>query len=407
MRSDSELEADVLAAVLADPRLAGAVTRGLDEDDFTDEGHRAVFAAVSTIVREEGADAVSPTVVRDEVRRLGGDERVVAGLLGTGPVGSVEAKVRRLRELRRLRVLEQALADIRATADPDAAMGRLRELGAELGRLAPAESADWPSVLDELLDERERELREERRVRTGLPTLDGALGGGLAPGWFVVVGARTGTGKTTIGLQTAYRAARAGQPVMVASLEEAPVQVAERVLRHAARLARRDPQALIRAGLDPRHRDLPIVVECRPALADIVEAARRCALSERGLGLVVVDYVQLVQVPKRDSRVAEVSEVTAGLKRAAMELGVPVLGLAQLNRAPLLRADRKPTLADLRESGSLEQDADVVILLHQEGSLGSTSGRALLAKNRYGPTAEFPIRFVYETGTVVEVSDDA
>lgn len=403
VRRDAELEADVLAAALADPRLAGAVVRGLDEDDFTDAGHRAVFAALARVASDEGARAISPGVVRDELRRRGGDERVVATLLGVGPVGSLEPKLRRLRELRRLRVLDAAVADIRSLTDPDEAMRRLREVTVELGSLAPTEAAEWPAVLDELVDERERELREERRIRTGLPAVDAALGGGLAPGWLAVLGARTGVGKTLLALQTAYRAARRGHRVLVVSLEEAPVQVAERVLRHAARIVGRDPEAVIRAGLDPRWRDLPLVVESRAALDDIVEAATRMALQPRGVGLVVVDYVQLVRVPRRDSRVVEVSEVTAALKRLAMELRVPVLAPAQLNRAPLLRADRRPTLADLRESGSLEQDADVVMLLHQERAM---DGKLIVAKNRYGPTREVGVRFVYETGTVVEETDD-
>lgn len=393
----------MLAAALTDPRLAAVVVRSVDEDDFADAGHRAVFRALARVANEEGTDAVSPSVVRDELRRRGEDERVVASLLAVGPVGSIEAKLRRLRELRRLRLLHRAVADIRALLDPDEAVRRLREVAVELGGLAPSTAAEWSAVLDELLDERERELREERRIRTGLPTVDAALAGGLAPGWLVVVGARTGVGKTLLALQTAYRAAMRGHRALVISLEEAPVQVAERVLRHAARIAGRDAEAVIRAALDPRWRDLPLVVESRTSLGDIVEAATRAALEPRGLGLVVVDYLQLVRVPRRDSRVVEVSEVTAGLKRLAMELRVPVLAPAQLNRASLLRADRRPTLADLRESGSIEQDADVVMLLHQERS---TSGRLLVAKNRYGPTREVGVRFVYETGTVVEIDID-
>jgi replicative DNA helicase len=157
---------------------------------------------------------------------------------------------------------------------------------------------------------------------------------------------------------------------------------------------------LIGAGQDMQAAPLHIVADTGITLAKIRSQCRRIQ-RKHGLGLVVIDYLQLMggeSTGRNDNRQQEVSRISRGLKTLAMDLAVPVVALSQLNRGPEQRQDKKPMTADLRESGSLEQDADIVILLHREDAYEKDSPRAgeadlIVAKHRNGPTATITVAF--------------
>jgi len=285
-------------------------------------------------------------------------------------------------------------------------------------------------------------------VATGFTDMDRKLGG-LHPSDLVILAGRPAMGKSALATNIAFHAARNYRPVerpdgtmaaedgaVVAffSLEMSADQLATRILAEVSGV----PSDAIRRG-DVRREDfarfvdasrtlssVPMFIDDTPALtiSAVRTRARRLA-RQRGLGMIVVDYLQLLRAPssnRQDNRVQEISEITRGLKAIAKELNVPVLALSQLSRAVEQREDKKPQLSDLRESGSIEQDADVVMFVFREeyylshepirrpdetedkfndryqrwsDRLQEVSGLAevIIAKQRHGPTGTVKLRF--------------
>jgi replicative DNA helicase len=245
-------------------------------------------------------------------------------------------------------------------------------------------------------------------VPTGFADLD-ALTNGLHPGQMVVIAARPAMGKSALALDIARAASvKAGLTSVLFSLEMSRNEITMRLLSAEARV----PLHAMRTGQlgeDDWTRlarrmsevvDAPLFIDDSPNMS-MVEIRSKCRrLKQRNdLKLVIVDYLQLMSSPKRvENRQQEVSELSRSLKLLAKELQVPVVALAQLNRGPELRTDKRPLLADLRESGSIEQDSDVVILLHREDAYERESPRAgeadlIVAKHRNGPTATVTVAF--------------
>jgi len=247
-------------------------------------------------------------------------------------------------------------------------------------------------------------------VPTGFTDLD-SLTNGFQPGQLIVIAARPAMGKSTLaldiarsasvkhGLTSAFFSLEMGRSEIVQRLYCAESRVALHHIRSGTvteddmnRLARRT--AAIEAA--------PLIVDDSPNLTfmEIRSRARRIA-QQQGLGLVIVDYLQLMKSGssrRPESRQQEVADMSRNLKLLAKELGVPVVALSQLNRGPEQRADKKPMVSDLRESGAIEQDADVVILLHREDAYEEGSPRAgeadlIVAKHRNGPTATITTAF--------------
>jgi replicative DNA helicase len=245
-------------------------------------------------------------------------------------------------------------------------------------------------------------------VPTGFAELDD-LTNGLHAGQLIIVAARPGLGKSTLALDFARSAAIKHQmPAIFFSLEMGRSEIATRLLAAEASI----PMHHLRKGnLDERDwtkianvrgeiGDAPLYIDDSPNLT-LVEIRAKCRrLSQRaGLKMVIIDYLQLMTSGKKvESRQQEVSEFSRALKLLAKELQVPVIALSQLNRGPEQRADKKPALSDLRESGSLEQDADIVILLHREGAYERDHPRAgeadlIVAKHRNGRTEDIAVSF--------------
>ncbi len=245
-------------------------------------------------------------------------------------------------------------------------------------------------------------------VPTGFAELD-SLTNGLHGGQLIIVGARPAMGKSTLALDFARTAAVHHKlPTLFFSLEMGRSEIATRLLSaesgipmHVLRKGNMDERDWTRlASVRGDIGDAPLFIDDSPNMT-LVEIRAKCRkLSQRtGLKMVVVDYLQLMTSGKKvESRQQEVSEFSRALKLLAKELGVPIVALAQLNRGPEQRADKKPALSDLRESGSLEQDADIVILLHREAAYDRDHPRAgeadlIVAKHRNGATDEIAVAF--------------
>jgi replicative DNA helicase len=245
-------------------------------------------------------------------------------------------------------------------------------------------------------------------VPTGFAELD-ELTNGLHAGQLIIVAARPALGKSTLALDFARAAAiKHNMPTIFFSLEMGRSEIAMRLLSAEASVPL---QSMRKGTVDNRDwttiaatrgriNDAPLYIDDSPNMT-LVEIRAKCRrLKQRvGLKMVVIDYLQLMTSGKRvESRQQEVSEFSRALKLMAKELKVPVIALSQLNRGPEQRADKKPAISDLRESGSLEQDADMVILLHRESAYEKDNPRAgeadfIVAKHRNGPTATITVGF--------------
>ena len=245
-------------------------------------------------------------------------------------------------------------------------------------------------------------------VPTGFSELD-ELTNGLHPGQMIIVAARPALGKSTLALDFARAAAiKHDMPTIFFSLEMGRSEIAMRLLSAEASVPL---QSMRKGTVDNRDwttiaatrgriNDAPLYIDDSPNMT-LVEIRAKCRrLKQRvGLKMVVIDYLQLMTSGKRvESRQQEVSEFSRALKLLAKELQVPVIALSQLNRGPEQRADKLPALSDLRESGSIEQDADMVILLHRESAYEKDNPRAgeadlIVAKHRNGPTRTVTVAF--------------
>lgn len=291
------------------------------------------------------------------------------------------------------------------------------ELAAELARAAAAATSsatrtpavDGHAMVGEFWEKLERRMAagcDPDALTTGLADLDAILDDGLRPQHLVLVAARPGSGKTSLGLGLAVAAARAGQRVYFASLEMPRSELAERYVAARARvplpnvrrmqgITQPDMDRMVAAGADLA--GLPILWDDTSDMT-LTELRARVlsAHAVAPLGMVVVDYVQLLKAPRSASRERtrerEVSEVATGLAALAKELRVRVVGLAQINRAAALGADKRPTMAHLRESGDLESAANTILLLHRPECYDphDRPGEAdiIVAKQRGGRTGD-------------------
>jgi replicative DNA helicase len=245
-------------------------------------------------------------------------------------------------------------------------------------------------------------------VATGFAELD-ALTNGLHPGQLILIAARPALGKSTLALDLARAASiKHKEPTILFSLEMGKSEIAMRLLSaetsiplqkmRKGQIEANDWKTI--AATRGRIEAAPLYIDDSPNMTLVEIRAKARRLKQRvGLKMIVIDYLQLMSSGKRvESRQQEVSEFSRALKLLAKELQVPVIALSQLNRGPEQRSDKKPQLSDLRESGSLEQDADMVILLHRESAYEKENPRAgeadlIVAKHRNGPTDTIVVGF--------------
>lgn len=265
-----------------------------------------------------------------------------------------------------------------------------------------------------------------RAVPTGLATIDRMLGGGFHQDELVILAARPGQGKTWFALQMMAQVAKAGELVLFCSFEMKRVELYNRMVARDTGIDSQKPRRGINGLTDD---DLRRITEARGNIMSYpivfsdnfgisMEGIHSAALglqAERGqIGLVIVDYMQIANADepgkrrREPNRVQEVGEISRGFKRLAGELGCPVLALSQMNRAIEGRQSKEPMLSDLRESGSIEQDADIVLFLHHDEAYNansSTQGIAnvIIAKQRNGPLGKVELHFSRDVGRWVDL----
>ena len=415
-----EAEQSVLGGLMLDN---DAIDRlgDLQREDFYRADHRAIFdAAVSLIA---AGVAVDPLTLADHLDRQGKAEQV-GGLVylnalaqNTPSAANVEWYARIVRDRARKRALLTIAADAEATvlanhngddADTllDRTAARIEALAEGHTRREPQRASDGLQNHLDVLERRAYGM--ECVIATGFADLDRALNGGLRPGWDVILAARPGMGKTALALNIATHVAR-GHSVLFLSLEMPEAELHDRTLASLGGIAldtvMRSPEldesywARIKAAYAAT-RDLNLFIDDQPALRLLdVRAKARLVKRRHGLDLLVLDYLQLM-TGEGANRNVELEGISRGLKALAKELGIAVLALAQLNRQVEQRANRIPVLSDLRDSGSLEQDADAVLFLHREEVSNPDCdpqwrgfAQLRIAKFRHGRTGDVPLTY--------------
>jgi len=417
---DVPAEQSVLGAMLLSKDAIGEVTEVLKGRDFYRPAHEYIYDAImDQYGRGEPADAI--TVAdnlgkRGQLGQVGGHiylHELVSQVSVTANAGYYAEIVRDKAILRRLVDASMKISQMgyQAEGDVNGIVDRAQQAIYEVAENKTKEDYQPLSELVEItLDE--IESLSQHGVMAGVPTgfidLD-HLTNGLHPGQMVIVAARPGMGKSTLGLDFARSASiRHGLCSVFFSLEMTKSEIVMRLMSAEAGV----PLNNIRKG-EMRDEDwnrianktaqvsrAPLFIDDSPNLTMMEIRAKARRLKQRfDLKLIVIDYMQLMSSGKKvESRQLEVSEFSRQIKLLAKELEVPVVALSQLNRGPETRQDKRPLLSDLRESGSLEQDADVVILLHREDAYDKTTQRVgeadfIIAKHRNGPTDVLPVAF--------------
>jgi replicative DNA helicase len=277
-------------------------------------------------------------------------------------------------------------------------------------RVTVEAAASLGEVLAEAIEEVEARARGERHgVPTGFVDLDRPLGGGMRRGQLLLLAARPSMGKSALALDIALNAARAEHRVLFLAVEMGRLELGERMLAGGGVASDR----VLRGQLDTIDRDrlrlrvaelagLPVVIDDDASTSVLgLRAKARRMIAKGGLGVIVVDYLQLMRSEagdRHERREQAVAAVSRGLKQLARDLAVPVLAVAQVNRAVELRPDKRPTLSDLRESGQLEADADIVMLLHRPSVYDPDEDAGLaqvhIAKHRNGPTGTVELAWI-------------
>ncbi len=419
---DLVAEASVLGAMLLSRTAIADVVEILDSEHFYRPANGHIYAAILALYGSgQPVDAVT---VANELTAAGlldaiGGVKVLYSLQGEVPAVSNAGAYARIVEekalLRRTIDVSNVIADM-AYSTPDDVGKMIDEAEAlmyEVGqRRLTGTTYEIRDLLSENLDKLEM-LYEKGDAVTGLPTgfvdLD-RLMAGLQPSAMYVVGARPGMGKTAFLLGLATHAAKTGFPVLLFSLEMSSLELSQRILCSEAKVdstriktgnLHEDDWTRIAQATGTLH-DAPIYIDDHPqtSVMEIRAKARRLKSSIGNLGLVAVDYVQLMSGrASAENRQQEVSEISRNLKILARELECPVIALAQLNRKLEERADKRPMLSDLRESGSLEQDADAVFFLYREELYNPESpdqgmAEVIVAKHRSGPTGTVKLAFL-------------
>jgi replicative DNA helicase len=420
-----DAERYVLGAIMTAEAAFMQVGGKITEDDFSLEKHKVIFRRMCEL--QDRSDKIDRVTLANELMKHG-ELQSVDGLSylvslddGLPHIYSLESYVNIVKEkslLRRIISVSQGLINrcVSQEENPWEIIGAAEEALIGLGDMQSRSSLSNPAqIIDEFDGGINAFLDTSQRIKgigTGFLKLD-EMTGGLREGELIILAARPAMGKTAFALNIAQHVAtnpRNPQAVAVFSLEMSKESLLTRMLCAAARV----DQSKFRAGFlnqEERNRlqeaaadmyNAPLFIDDTAGtnLMDIHAKLRRLQ-AEHDLGLVIIDYLQLMQGPKRENRVQEVSALSRGVKLMSKELKVPFLVLSQLSRASETRqGDHRPMLSDLRESGSIEQDADMVMFIFREEiyrpDKESLKGLAeiLMAKQRNGPTGRVKLAFL-------------
>jgi replicative DNA helicase len=401
------------ALLLSRDAMGGVAEMGLNSGDFYKPAHQHIYEAIRLLLAT--GQPVDPITVAEELRRSGilddiGGTSLLLELTAATPAISNAARYARIVQdtalLRRLISVAGEIAEL-GYNEPDDVATALDEAEAKVFEIAEHRVTDSTKPITELLggviDDIER-LQEQGHSITGVPSgyndLDELLSG-MQPSTLNVVGARPSMGKTAFALGMAVNVAVVTQkPVLFFSLEMGHRELTQRILCSEARV---DSSKLRKGQLTAAdwskigravgRLEAPLFIDDNPnvTVMEIRAKARRLLARHGSLGMILIDYLQLMTGRgSAENRQVEVSEMSRGLKILARELEVPVVALSQLSRTLESRADKRPMLSDLRESGSIEQDADVVMFLYRDEVYNAESpdrgmAEIIVSKHRSGP----------------------
>ncbi len=421
----AEAEKAVLGAVLLSPDNLTLVEGLLNPEQFFLDAHQKIFTAITSL-SAEGSVADFLTVA-NKLREYGGEDQYLdypylLDLTENCPQAqNIEYYAKIIRDYFYARNLVKTCEGVIASTrsfEGQALPALIENIEKEL--LSITKDYDRKGivqadkVLESTIEDIQKKLESDGTI-TGVPTgfneLD-QLTGGMQPSDLIILAARPGMGKTAIALNIATNAALAGKSVVVFTLEMSKEQLMSRVLSSVARV---DSSRLRKGDLSEEEQDRLMegarrIFERKESLGidetpgiTLMELRSRCRRyhKEFGLDMVVIDYLQLMTGSARgktESRERELAEISMGLKGLAKELRIPIIALAQLNRQADTRPDKRPKISDLRESGSMEQDADMILFVYRDeyynpGSELTGIAEILVAKNRHGSTTTVKLAY--------------
>ncbi len=422
-----EAEQAVLGGMMLAPDAIDRVGDFLQEADFYRRDHRLIYRAIRELSeRNKPFDAVTLGEwfeSNGSAEQVGGVSYILELASTTPSAANIRAYAEIVREKAVLRQLIEAGTDIIDDAfQPNgresnevlsAAEQRVFRI-AEQGRTGLKDFVAIREAMREAFEILQTRYENQGSV-TGLPTgfvdLD-ELTAGLQPSDLIILAARPAMGKTTLALNIAeYAAIKTKKAVAVYSMEMSSSQLAFRLMSSIGRI---NAQRLRTGQLEDEDwsrvnmsikmlSELKIFIDDTPALSpDVLRSKARRIKREHDLGLIVIDYLQLMSVPgSGENRATEISEISRSLKALAKELDVPVIALSQLNRGLESRTDKRPVMADLRESGAIEQDADIIVFIYRDeyyhkDSTDKGLAEIIIGKQRNGPTGTVKLKFFGE-----------
>ena len=420
-----EAEQSLLGGLMLDHQAWEKVADIVSGDDFYRKDHRLIFTAIAVLADDSNpCDVVTVSEFldnRNELESAGGLEYLATLANETPGAANARAYANIVRERATLRALINAGNEIRgsafttdgrtATEIVDEAERLVFEI-AESGSRGKSGFKSLKAILPEAVDRIDMLHQSDgdiTGISTGYHEFD-KLTAGLQPGELVIIAGRPSMGKTTLAINIAENAAIGSKvPTAIFSMEMPSQQLAFRMISSLGRV----DQTHLRTGNFPDEdwsrintavqlmSEAPIFIDDTPGLSPTeIRARARRLQREHGLGLIVIDYLQLMQVHgSSENRATEISEISRNLKALAKELSVPVIALSQLNRSVEQRTDKRPVMSDLRESGAIEQDADLILFIYREEVYNQDTPRKgiadiAIAKQRNGPIGDFPLTFV-------------
>lgn len=425
---DADAERGVLGSILLMPEVIDDIALTIRPDDFFDDAHRKLYSHM--VAMHDANVRIDITLLADRLRSTGdldliGGAPFIASLFEAVPNAAHAAYYAKIvHEKSTFRSLITAGTEILKDAYEQSAESKLLLNQAEQKIFGILDNRGAQSinairdVLHAAMDRMEARMRGEHTtggVETGFVDLDGLLGG-LHNSELIILAARPSMGKTAFAMNIAeYAAVTLRSPTLFVSLEMSAIELADRLLCSSARvnghklrngtLSAEERKQLVRVAAEIS--EAPLFVDDAPSrmVTEIAAAARRIRRRENGLGLIVIDYLQLIEPDNpKDPRQEQVARIARRLKGLARELQVPVLCLAQLNRQAEDSKDHVPRLSHLRESGAIEQDADVVMFVHREeyyrrgDERDEVAGQAEIhiAKQRNGPVGQVDLIWLKE-----------
>jgi len=416
-----EAEAGCIGSLImvgkTEPGRIGEIMGILDVDDFHLPEHKAMYGAICDIYIK--TSTLDPVVLREKLKQgkelesVGGVDayiiKVVQSVTSAANLDYFVDIVRRKAKNRQVVEVGQTIYDLTLNSDqPDQKIEKIQELSLSL---TPIENKPDVYKTENVTQEALEDLLEKKSgISTGFEKMDWHLGG-LRGGDFVVVAARPSMGKTAWALDVALNVARSGKAVVIYSLEMTRTQLTQRMIcniarvdSHKVRQQRYTPEDVNELGLAATTLSnyKILIMDFSQLTPETFRASLKTVKHRFRVDCVIVDYLQLMQTKGRnENRQQEITTISRNLKAAAKGEELPVIVLSQLNREVEHRLSHKPQLSDLRESGSIEQDADVVILLHrpdwyhkgEEGYVKTNNGVFQIAKSRNGPTGELELQF--------------